>query len=125
MRKILVTIAVVLLGCASKPSASDVCAKIQAAGIGAKCHEGERKMLTSRAAHKVDFDLVHVAGKQGAVMSFEKAEDYDATVKAFEQAAMLAGPHRYGNAKALIFVQANDGLKADEGAKLKAIVDAL
>lgn len=103
--RLLLPIVLLAAGCAQYPSAQDVCAKIATAGIGAY------------------FDLVHVPGKGGGVMSFDSKDDYDATVKAFGAAAMLAGPHRYGNEKALIFVQANDKMSNDEGAKLKAIVD--
>lgn len=111
--------------CNKGPSAADVCKKIEAAGVGKNCKEGERKMLSGRASSKYDFDLVAVPGKTGQVLSFDRDDDYQATEKAFREAGMLAGPHRYGSAKARIFVQMNEGLSTADGNKVKALVDAL
>ena len=66
-----------------------------------------------------------VPGHGGAVMAFEKSEDYDATVQAFAAAAVMAGPHRYGNPKARIFVQFNEGASPDVGDKAKAVIAGL
>ncbi|HEX7601640.1 MAG TPA: hypothetical protein VF316_08550 [Polyangiaceae bacterium] len=49
----------------------------------------------------------------------------DGHVTAYEAAAILAGPHRYGSAKALIFVQLSDKASLDVGKKARGIVDAL
>lgn len=125
MKKTALLLSIVLCGCAAKPSASDVCGKLVAAGIAANCKQGSPKMFTARAKTVFDFDLVSVKGKGGAVLDFERSDDFDATVKAFEGAAMLAGPHRYGSSKALIFVQMNDGASPAVGAKTKGVVDAL
>lgn len=59
------------------------------------------------------------------MFQFDKSDGYDATEKAYGAAATLAGPHRYGNRNAQIFVQCNSGLSADHGAAVKKIVDAL
>lgn len=114
-----------VFGCASRPTASEVCKKIEGAGLGKNCRETSPKGLNARARHMVDFDLPSVPGKGAGVLEFEKDDDYEATVKAFEAAALLAGPHRYGNAKARIFVQANDKLGLAEGNKLRALIEGL
>jgi len=114
-----------LAACTPKPSASDACAKIVAAGIGTGCHEVPPLALNARANHKFDFDLVGVKGKTGGVMSFDSKDAYDATVKGFEAAAVLAGPYRYGNEKALIFAQANSGLSLADGNKLRSVIEGL
>ena len=71
----------------------------------------------------MEFDLAH--GKTGQVLRFNDDAGYDATVKAFGAAAVLAGPHRYGKPGALVFVQLNAATPAEVGAKAKAVVDGL
>jgi hypothetical protein len=125
MKAIMCAVFVAVVGCTPKPEASAVCKQVEAAGIGTGCKEDKPHMLSGRAKAKWTFDLVNVAGKTGQVLSFADAEAHQATVKAFEAAGMLAGPHRYGSEKALIFVQMNDGASLDDGKKVKALVDAL
>ena len=72
---------VLVAACSPKPTAADVCKKIEASGLASGCKE--------------------------------------------EKPGALTGPHRYGSRKALVFVQANDGLSLEDGKKLKAIVDGL
>lgn len=114
-----------LVGCSKKPTAADVCQKLTGQGLAANCHEAKPGGLGAAAVERFDFDLPSVPGKSAGVMRFDKEETFDSTVRAFEGAAVLAGPHRYGNKKALIFVQANEGLSLEEGKKLKAAVDGL
>lgn len=127
MRTFLVFVAVVGLtvGCSKKPGAADVCKQIEATGVGANCRASQPAGLAAGAAEKYEFDLPSVAGKTGQVLRFDSEDKLAATSDAFEKAGMLAGPHRYGSKKALVFVQANNGLAAAEGAKLKSVVDAL
>lgn len=119
-----VGLAMLLLGC-GKPSAMDVCKKLEAAGVAANCRVDQPNGLGAGAAEKVAFDLPSVPTKGGAVMRFEREEVYTSTESAFTAAAALAGPHRYGSKKALIFVQMNDKAPADVGQKAKAVVDGL
>lgn len=109
----------------STPAPSDVCSKLAAAGVAANCRRETPKMINARAADDYEFDLPSVPGHGGAVLSFAKDDDYTATVAAYEAMAMLAGPHRYGNPKARIFVQFNEGAPPDVGDKAKAIVAGL
>lgn len=126
MKKALLVASLLLAaGCAKTPSAADVCAKLVADGIASNCKEAKPVMISARAKTRVDFDLVHNAGKGGSVLDFAAADDYDATEKAYAAAAMLAGPHRYGNAKARVFVQMASEASLDDGKKAKAVVDAL
>ncbi len=127
MQKLIVlTIAVMCLAaCSKKPSALETCQKLEAAGIAAGCKADQPAGLGAGAKEKVAFDLPSVAGKTGAVFTFGDDAAFDATVGAFEKAAILAGPHRYGSKKALTFVQINNGLAAADGAKAKGVVDAL
>jgi hypothetical protein len=81
--------------------------------------------LGADAAEEVEFDLPSVPGHGGGVYRFDTEEAYDSTVKSFDDAKVLAGPHRYGNKKARIFTQFNDGASMDVGAKAKATVQAL
>jgi len=71
------------------------------------------------------FDLPSVPGYGGAIFAFEKADDFESTVKAFEGAAAVAGPWRFGNGKARIFVEMNFGAPPGVGQKAKAVVDGL
>lgn len=114
-----------LAGCAPKPTAEAVCHQLEAAGQAKGCHQDKPEVFAARAKTKWVFDLPRVAGKTGQVLDFANADDYQATVDAFTKAAMLAGPHRYGSSKALVFVQMNTGASLDDGNKVKGIVDAL
>jgi hypothetical protein len=116
---------VTMVGCSKKPGAADVCKQIEASGVGANCRTSPPNGLSAGAAEKYEFDLPSVAGKTGQVLRFDSEEKFAATSDAFEKAAVLAGPHRYGSKKALVFVQANNGLSADDGAKIKGVVEAL
>lgn len=122
---VLLIISAAALGCAKAPTAQDACSKLEAAGVAKGCREVKAEVINARAKTKYDFDLVHVPGKKGAVLDFAKDEDYEATVKAYEAAAMFAGPHRYGNPKALIFVQMNTDATLEEGKQVKALIDRL
>ncbi|MFC8181571.1 hypothetical protein ACFULT_22060 [Rhodococcus sp. NPDC057297] len=77
------------------------------------------------ATEVYDFDLPSVPGEGGAVMAFADGELYKKTVQSYEDAAFLAGPHRYGSESALIFVQINEGLSSSDGQKVEEIVDSL
>ena len=66
-----------------------------------------------------------MAGKSCTILQFADSTAFDQVSAAFAGAAVLAGPHRYGNKDKLIFVQCNVGLDAAHGAKIKTIVDGL
>lgn len=108
-----------------RPTAMATCEKIVASGVGSNCRVGKPGGLGAAASEQAEFDLLSVPGKTGQVLSFGDEAGFDATTDAYGKAAVLAGPHRYGSKKARIFVQANSGLGAAEGAKLKAVVDSL
>lgn len=92
------------------------------AGILAGCVQKPPKGLNARASEYFDCELPSVPGEGAGVMVFAKPEDFAATVKGFEEMALLAGSHRYGNEKALVFVQLNENASVDVGNKTKAIV---
>ena len=119
--------ALLLLGACGpkKPTGAEVCAKMTSAGLAANCREAKPGGLGAAAIENYAFDLPSVKGKTGQIMRFEKPEYYTTTVSAYQGAAAIAGPHRYGSEKALIFVQLNDGASLDVGKKTKALVDAL
>lgn len=120
------SLVLLLVGC-SKPQipASDVCTKLVAAGVASNCKTEPPGGLGAAASEHVVFDLPSVPGKTGQVLRFDKASDYEATSKAFDAAAVLAGRHRYGSASALIYVQLHSGAPADVGAKAAAVVAGL
>jgi hypothetical protein len=86
---------------------------------------GDVGLLGKAASEFVTFDLPSVQGKTGRVLRFRTADAYADAVAGYEAAAMLVGPHRYGSAKALIFVQLNNAAPTDVGAKAAAVVTAL
>lgn len=123
---VLMTLAALsLAACSKKPTAMEACKKIEAAGQAANCRSDQPGGLGAGAVEKALFDLPAVAGKTGQVLRFDDDAKFDATVRSFEGAAALAGPHRYGSKRALLFVQANDALPAANGQQLKAVVDSL
>lgn len=121
----LVVVGAALMGCAKKPTAMQTCQKLEAAGVASNCRAATPAGLAGAAAEKVDFDLVSVPGKTGQALRFDNEESYTKTVSAFTAAAALAGPHRYGSAKALVFVQLNDGAKPEVGTTAKGVVEGL
>ena len=121
----LLLISAAVLGCTKTPTAQEACGQLEAAGVAKGCHEVKPEALSARSSARVDFDLVHVPGKGGAVMFFAKEDDFEATVKMYEAAAMFAGPHRYGNPKARIFVQMNTDASLEEGKQVKALIEGL
>lgn len=117
---------VALAGCAAKrPSAAEACAALEKSGEARGCTASAPGGLGAAATAKSETTLVSVPGKTCQVLQFGSEDAFDTASKAFEAAAMLAGPHRYGNRAKLIFVQCNSDLAADKGAKIKAAVDAL
>lgn len=110
---------------ASDSAAKRLCAEIEKAGIGGNCVRGEGTGLQLAATEVYDFDLPSVPGEGGSVMAFDNVALYRKTVQSYEDAASLAGPHRYGSESALIFVQINEGLSSSDGQKVKEIVDSL
>jgi hypothetical protein len=118
-------VALVLTGCAKKPSAGDVCSKLEAAQVATGCKADAPAGLGAAAKERVVFDLPSVPGKTGQVLTFDTTENFDATVKAFDAAAVLAGRHRYNNPKKLVFVQLNSETPDATGLAAKAIVDGL
>lgn len=125
-REMLLVVAVLtLFGCSSHPSAAAVCKKLEAVGIAKSCKASAPAAINARASEEAVFDLVGVSGKTGHVLAFAKQDDFDATVKAYEAAAFLAGSHRYGSQRALVFVQLNSDADVETGRKAKAVVDGL
>ncbi len=128
MRTLTFVLLVLSLAACSKakpPTAKEAADKLAAAGILTNCKQAVPRALTARASEYWSCDLPSVPGKGASVLAFADDEAFEATVKAFEGAAMLAGAHRYGNAKARIFVQMNEGASLEIGQKTKAIVEAL
>lgn len=128
MRALTTIMLVLFLTACSKakpPTAKEAADKLAAAGILTNCKQAVPRALTARASEYWGCDLPSVPGKGASVLAFADDEAYEATVKAFEAAAMLAGAHRYGNAKVRIFVQMNEGASLETGQKTKAIVEAL
>jgi hypothetical protein len=111
-----------MLACTQKPTAAAICKKIESTGIGKNCSKVKPAVINARAKTKFDFDLVRVPGEKGAVLDFESDADYSATVEAYAAAAMLAGPHRYGNPSTRIFIQMNSGVSLEDGNAVKALV---
>lgn len=115
-----------LLACKSKPGALDVCRKLEADGVAARCElTQERGGLVGAAKERVNFDIPSNPGNKGQVLTFNSENDLDATTKGFDAAAMLAGRHRYANRSALVFVQLNSETNDATGSKAKAVVDGL
>jgi hypothetical protein len=115
----------VLAACGKPPSAIEACHKLESAGVAANCRPDKPKGLGADASESAAFDLPSVPGHGGAVFRFETDEAYDSTVKSFDEAKVLAGPHRYGNRTRHIFTQFNDGASMEVGAKAKAAIAAL
>ncbi len=110
------------------PSAGDVCHKLEAAGVAAKCQtasRGDLGAIARKASEYVTFDLPSAPGKAGKVLLFRNAADHAEAIQGFEAASFLVGPHRYGSSKALIYVELNKAATADAGTKAAAVVAGL
>jgi len=122
---LVICFALTTAACHSKPTAAGVCGKLVAAGVAANCKSGTPGGLGAAASEQAVFDLPSVPGETGQVLRFDKSSDFEATTKAYDAVAVLAGRHRYGSSAALIFVQLNSGASTDIGAKAEAVVNAL
>lgn len=107
------------------PDLASACKKLADAVKGSNCQKGSPAGIGAAAWERYDFDLVEPKGEKCQVLSFRKVEDLDATVKAFDGAAALAGPHRYANRDALLFVQCNEGMPRDLAGPLTAALEKL
>lgn len=110
---------------AAELDAAAVCKKIVELNVGVNCTESEPIGLGIGATEKYEFELPSVPGESGQVLLFSDKATYDKTVAAYDGAASLAGPHRYGSPSALVFVQINEGLSAAEGQKVEQLVAGL
>lgn len=104
---------------------AELCQALEQAGIARGCERALPGGINARARMRYDFDLVSVPGEGGSVLSFETTDDYEATVSAYAEVAVLAGPHRYGNRDRLVFVQLNEGAPLDVGDRVRSIVEGL
>jgi hypothetical protein len=102
-----------------------VCQKLVEAGLAESCESDSPAGLGAAASGMAVAKLTKPAGERAQVLVFDSADAYEKTEKAFDDAAALAGPHRYGNASKRVFVQANEGLSKADGKKLRGIVEAL
>lgn len=129
MRHVLVAaVAVFALSCSAlspKPSAEEVCKKLETMGIAKSCREVKPLGLSAAARTRIDFDLVSVPGKGGAVMAYDSPEAFRSCVEAHQAAALLVGPHQYGSQKTLIFTQINESLSLEDGKKVRAMIEGL
>lgn len=123
--RILVVFALTLASCSKPVTPMDACHKLETAGVASNCHEGKPHGLAADANADIEFDLPSVPGHGGAVFGFDSDEHYDSTVKSFDDAKVIAGPHRYGNKKKRIFVQFNDGASMATGKTAKDVIDGL
>jgi hypothetical protein len=118
-------IAVFALGCSKGPSAMDVCKQIEATGVGSNCRADTPGGLGMAAKESALFDLPSVPERTGQVLKFDDDDKLAKTIVAFQAMAMLAGPHRYGSKKARVFVQMNNQVSVEDGAKVRGVVEAL
>lgn len=103
----------------------EACESLAKAVGGSGCKEDKPGGLGAAAWAKYAFDLEEPKGKTCQVLSFKKSADLEATEKAFDGQAALAGPHRYANKDALIYVQCNEGMPRPTGEKLEAALKKL
>ncbi|MDC3985790.1 hypothetical protein [Polyangium jinanense] len=120
-----IVLPLLLLSACTKPTAKEAADKLVAAGVLANCTQEPPRGLNARASEYWKCELPSVPGEGAGVMTFADDDAYQTTIKAFDGAAVLAGPHRYGNARARVFVQMNQGASLEVGNKAKAIVDSL
>jgi hypothetical protein len=117
--------AAALTSCSKPITALQVCQKLQEAGVAANCRAGKPSGLGANATEAADFDLPSVPGHGGLVLRCDTVQAYEGTVRGYDDAKVLAGPHRYGNADRKVFVQFNESATMDVGAKARAVVQGL
>jgi hypothetical protein len=107
------------------------CAHLARENIARGCERVIPQAPSARARLRIYFDLLSVTSEDesdrfdGSVMSFDDAEDFDSVVRGYEEAAFVAGPHRYGNRARLLFVQLNHDTPLEVGDRVRAMVEAL
>jgi hypothetical protein len=106
-------------------SPNDACEPLAKSVGGTGCKEDKPGGLAAAATSNYVFDLADPRGRTCQILGFKSENDLDATVKAFDAAAALAGPHRYPNKKRLLFVQCNSDMPAADGKKIEAALAGL
>lgn len=109
----------------TRPTAMQVCLKLIDAGVARGCAPGKPGGLGGGAVEQVVFDLPSVPGKTAQILRYDRDDAFEQADKAFLAAVLFVGPHRYGNAKARIFLQMNEGASMEVGQKAKAVIDGL
>lgn len=108
-------------GPAPVKTAIDACRRFESAGFASKCREESvEPALTPGARQRVLFDLP--SGKRGQVFSFDDKGDYEKSAKSIEELSS-SGKHRWGNAKARIYVQLNKDATDDEAEKVRSVLE--
>lgn len=125
MRKWIMAAVVLSCACSKPVTAMSTCERIAATGVVSNCHPGTAGGLAGAALERVEFDLPSVPGEHGSVFLFQSDADYTATVASYQSAAILAGPHRYGNEKRRIFLQMNRKASPEVGAKTRSVIEGL
>lgn len=106
------------------PTAYEVCEKLKTAGVAEHCRSATPGGLGSAARQRVEFDIPGEK-RTGQVLTFDRDDFYESTVRAFGAAAALAGRHQYGNPGALVFVQLNSETSDATGDAARRVVAGL
>jgi len=114
-----------VLGRVLSPSAMSVCQKLVKVGVATHCVSDTPGGLGAAAVESVGFELADAPGKKGQVLAFDHAEHFDRTFAAFAEMAALAGPHRYGNRTARVFVQMNAQASPEAGSSVLKVLQGL
>ena len=116
---------IVVTACGSKPSAMDVCVKLEGAGVAANCREGAKSGVAQAAKEVVEYDVPGLAGEGGVVMSFETSKTYDSTMRSYMELGSLNGKHRFGRKEKLVFTAINEQASEEAAAKAASVFEAL
>jgi hypothetical protein len=102
-------------------TAMDACHRLVEAGAASNCkEESVEPALTPGAKSRALFTLP--SGKPGQVFAFDDRDDYDKSAKIIGDTS-AAGPHHFGNSKAMIYVQLNKEATEADAQKVRSIVD--
>lgn len=118
-------VVLVASGGSGKPTAREVCEKLVEQGIARNCRSATPRGMSASARDRYDFSLASLPSRTGTALTMSSRADYDRVVDLYRATAILTGPHRYGSARALVFVTLDEKASTSVGNRTRDVVDGL
>ena len=118
---------VALAAACSKPSAMEVCKKLEGVGVAKDCRVGKKTGPAAIAKERVEFDLPIsiVSGTPGEVLTFNEDREYNNTLRTYNQRGSTNALHRIGSRDALVFTAFSESAPPEFAENAQKVFDDL